>query len=111
MLRIHASVIAIASVAFAISLIPAAPAAAADQCVKIQAGQVNVRSSPGGTCIGSLNRNTKTKITGCAGNWCKLRRTRNAYIAKQFRSGGNVITTFRNSTGCGGAPGLQRCVR
>ena len=108
MFRIISSTFALA---FAASLIPATPALAADQCVKIRAGQVNVRSSPGGACIGSLNQNTKTKITGCAGNWCKLKRTRDAYIAKQFRSGGNVIITFLNSTGCGSAPGLQRCVR
>ena len=109
MLRILASALVLTVLAV---LVPSAPTEAADQCVKIQASAINVRAdaTSSSRCRGSLHQGTKTKITGCAGNWCKLKRTSSAYIAKQFKSHGNVVTTFRSSTKCSGTPVLSRCI-
>jgi uncharacterized protein YraI len=88
----------------------ALPAFAATSCVKISASRVNIRSSPGGRCIGSLGHGQKFKIHPCSGGWCRLDRNNPSYIATQFRYQGHIVKSFKSATRCKGMPSLGRCI-
>jgi uncharacterized protein YraI len=89
-----ATAIAIAATATVV-LVPAAAMAAAMTATT----NANVRASPGGQVIGTLQRGTTVEVLGCGGGWCEL--DEGGFVhSSLLRSGGNV--GFGISIGTGG---------